>query len=223
MADNVTIQMVLPAPVEAVWAAFTDSQLRSQWEACEYHIDARTGGAYSWQIPGHGGEGVIETCDPPSLLVQYDASGTHGETRQIFRFAPVGEAETSLDLLHEGLGNADLVRSVTLGWQQALADLVVWLKHGVRANRFGRAMQHLGLYPLDLAEGLVISSLEDDGVAHLAGLRVGDLLLAVDGVPVFTRPELWTCMRRAQPGDRLVVEFVRDGDLASAELVFPPG
>ena len=223
MADNVEISMVLPASPAQVWQAFVDSELRSQWEACSYTIEPRQGGRYRWEIPGHGGEGVIEAFEPEKLLVQYDASGTHGESRQSFRFSEYTPGNTRLELVHEGLPGPDHVSSVTLGWQQALADLVVWLRYGVCADRFGRAMQHLGFYPLEQPEGLVINQLEPEGVATVAGLQVGDLLLAVDGVPIFSRPELWVCMRAAKPGDRLALEYVRDGALLQTELVFPAG
>jgi hypothetical protein len=34
----------------------------------------------------------------------------------------------------------------------------------------------------------------------------------LDGTPVFTIPELWVLMRRHALGDKLAVEFVRDGE-----------
>ena len=57
--------------------------------------------------------------------------------------------------------------------------------------------------------------MEPGGFADQAGLRPGDLLLALGGVPIYTRPELWVLMRERAPGDKLTAEYVRAGERLS--------
>jgi putative serine protease PepD len=49
------------------------------------------------------------------------------------------------------------------------------------------------------------------GPAQRAGLQDGDVIVAVDGVPVTSADELIVAVRRHVPGQRLTVTYVRDG------------
>ncbi len=99
-----------------------------------------------------------------------------------------------------------------MGWGQAIADLLFYVETGVVAGRFVRTMHHPGMLPRETPAGLVVGAVDDDGFAARAGLRPGDRVLAMNGTPIFTIPELWVLMRRHALGDKLAVEFVRDGE-----------
>ena len=101
--------------------------------------------------------------------------------------------------------NSDLARL-------AIADLLFYVETGVVAGRFVRTMHHPGMLTRETPAGLVVGAVDDDGFAARAGLRPGDRVLAMNGTPIFTIPELWVLMRRHALGDKLAVEFVRDGE-----------
>jgi S1-C subfamily serine protease len=50
-----------------------------------------------------------------------------------------------------------------------------------------------------------------DGFASDAGVAVGDLLLYLDGEPIYRRTDLWPFQRSRKPGEQLEVEYARDG------------
>ena len=54
------------------------------------------------------------------------------------------------------------------------------------------------------------------GPAQRAGLRSGDVIVAVDGVRVTSADELIVAIRRHVPGQRLTVTYLRDGDRHTA-------
>ena len=83
------------------------------------------------------------------------------------------------------------------------------------ADRFVRRMSHTGVGVEETPGGLEVRSVDAGGFGERIGLRPGDLLLAVDGVPIFTRPELWVTLRAHGPGDKLSLEVARDGERAS--------
>jgi uncharacterized protein YndB with AHSA1/START domain len=147
MGHSIEMEVDFDEPADRVWAAFTDSELRSKWEASNYEIDPRPGGKYQWVLPGHESEGTVVECEPQQLLEQSEKTGPHSETRQTFRFASTADGGTHVELLHDGLPNDVMVKSVSLGWAQAISDLHVLLKHSVAANRFEKPLQHMGMFP----------------------------------------------------------------------------
>ncbi len=67
--------------------------------------------------------------------------------------------------------------------------------------------------------GAVLESVEDDSPAADAGLEDGDRIVTVDGRPVADGLELIVAIRSRAPGDTISVQYVRDGDRGSADIV----
>lgn len=59
--------------------------------------------------------------------------------------------------------------------------------------------------------GVMISQVVDDSPAFAAGLRVGDILTAVDGEPIHREIDLLQQIRRRDEGDSVSLDLVRDG------------
>jgi len=57
------------------------------------------------------------------------------------------------------------------------------------------------------------------GPADRAGLRAGDVIVAVDGNPVTTADELVVAIRKHVPGQQLTLTYVRDGEHHTAVVV----
>ncbi|WP_116107272.1 S1C family serine protease [Lewinella sp. IMCC34191] len=74
------------------------------------------------------------------------------------------------------------------------------------------------------SEGVVVDAIFPGGAAEVGGLLVDDLIIAVDGRNIRDLPELTEIIGRARPGDRLVIEVIRNNksqelaiDLVAAE------
>ena len=65
---------------------------------------------------------------------------------------------------------------------------------------------------LNLSGGAVVTSLTPQGPAQVAGLAVGDVVTAVDQVPVDTFTALILALRRYVPGDPVVLSTMRGGE-----------
>ena len=78
----------------------------------------------------------------------------------------------------------------------------------------------LGLYCEEIDGALRVLRVPSDGPALVAGIRPGDHVVAIDGVPVNTLPDLyrhlWTTTR---PGDRVTVELERDARTFTVEVM----
>lgn len=65
--------------------------------------------------------------------------------------------------------------------------------------------------------GLVVAQVVPGGPAARAGVRVEDLLIAIDGATLVTTRDLIAAMARRHPGDRVILQVQRDGK----QLQFP--
>ncbi len=67
------------------------------------------------------------------------------------------------------------------------------------------------LYGLDRIAGAVVAAVTEGAPADRAGIRAEDVVIAVDGNPVNSPPELTARLARYQPGERVTLTIVRDG------------
>jgi uncharacterized protein YndB with AHSA1/START domain len=199
-------------PIERAWSAFADSHERSQWEAAQYEIDPRPGGIVRWTLPGVETTGRVEEADPPHLLRHTEHDGPHTGCEITVTFEEVAEG-TRIVVTHSGFGSAEnwdeWLEGTSLGWSQAIADLIAYLRTGIPARRFVAEMQSPGMTMTNTDAGIEVCTVAAGGMADGAGLQPGDLLLRVGGVPVFTIAELWVLMREHGAGSHVDVEYVR--------------
>jgi len=71
---------------------------------------------------------------------------------------------------------------------------------------------------LPARRGAIIESVQPGTGAADAGLRPGDVIVSVDGEPLVTMSQLVAEVRRRDPGDIVVLEIFRDGDLQDVEV-----
>ena len=67
----------------------------------------------------------------------------------------------------------------------------------------------LGLYLDSTGEGVKVRSVADDSAAGAAGIEAGDLLVAVDGLPLPTYSTLRMAMLSMKPGDKVRLSYRR--------------
>jgi hypothetical protein len=78
----------------------------------------------------------------------------------------------------------------------------------------GRRRVSLGTIP-DFAQesgGYLVSGIVPGSPAEAAGIRPGDVIVAIDGTPIDNLYDYTAVLKSHEPGDRLRVEIVRDGE-----------
>jgi len=101
----------------------------------------------------------------------------------------------------------------------ALAERVAedLIAHGVvRRPRLGAQIADVDpadaeVYGLDRPAGVEVVRLEPDGPGARGGLRLGDVIVAVEGEPVETTSRLMELLARRQPGEKVALDVVRYG------------
>ena len=61
----------------------------------------------------------------------------------------------------------------------------------------------------DVKDGVLVAALEENGPAHRSGLRTGDVIVAVDGVPVTELHKVLVKIANTAPGDSIAVDALR--------------
>ncbi len=206
---------VLAVPPARAWEVFTDGEQRSMWDADEWEIDLRPGGATRWAIGPLEATGRVDEVVPERLFRQTDLTGPHASSEVTVTFEEIDEG-TRITITHAGFGEGEewqgQLEATTFGWGQAIADLQAYLETGVRPERFNtHVISNPGMVVADTPAGLRVKRILPDSFAEQAGLQAGDLLLTLAGVPVFTTPELWVLLRAHKAGEKVDVDFVRDG------------
>lgn len=79
-------------------------------------------------------------------------------------------------------------------------------------------------FGLSRPEGVVISALHPESPFAAAGLAAGDIVLSVDGLPVFTPAEMIFRMSIRAIGDFLEIEYLSEGEVrqTQVQLISPP-
>ncbi len=72
---------------------------------------------------------------------------------------------------------------------------------------------------LSAAEGILITRVSPGSGAEDAGLREGDVIVAIQGAKTRTMAEMQEQVGRFRPGNKLKVDYVRDGKKRSASVV----
>lgn len=150
---TLTIERVLPGPVERIWAYLTDSDLRRRWLASGV-MGTQAGSSFElvWRNdeltkpsgarpPGfpeeHRMQGQITEIDAPRRL-----SITWGNTGGVtFQLTPQG-GDVLLTIIHRRLGDRSTMLNIAAGWHMHL-DLLVARVSGEEPPTFWDGWAHL--------------------------------------------------------------------------------
>jgi S1-C subfamily serine protease len=96
-------------------------------------------------------------------------------------------------------------------------------KHEHELMRYGRVVSRprrawLGVFAHPVEEGVVVAGLVPDGPGDRGGLREGDLIVSLDAEEVASRRDLYMRLWRHEPGDRLILEVMRDNKVRRVEM-----
>ena len=104
-------------------------------------------------------------------------------------------------------------------------DLLPQLKTGkVSRGRLGINIQEVtddlaASFGLDKKQGALISRVEEDSPAAKAGLKTGDIILAVDGKKVKNMRALPRMIAAKKPGTKVTLDILRDGKTMQVDVV----
>ncbi len=73
-------------------------------------------------------------------------------------------------------------------------------------------------FGIDAEAGVVVLNVVESSGAEKAGLRPGDVLVSADGEPLRTVEDLFETLRDRDPGDRIELEVLRDGERQTIEV-----
>jgi uncharacterized protein YndB with AHSA1/START domain len=229
VADRtITNSIAIAASPERVWDALTLERELNRWETTEAHLDLRTGGdfLYVYQY-GPPRPGTFLVVDPPKRMTQLnlvfngDRSFRYVNTNTL---TPTDEG-TLLTVVVEGFGDDEVERwlceSMDLGWETDLQILKAWVERGVdlRAELW-RGLNMGVAYVSAPAGGIKLLEVFDGGPANRSGLRVGDVIVAMDGRGCDDFRGFRRLLSDCEIGQTVDIDYERDGVRSTASLTF---
>jgi uncharacterized protein YndB with AHSA1/START domain len=206
-------------PLDRTWQAFTNAGDLEAWlTGTVAECDVRPGGRIAWE-PNEYGQLVWDITDvePQRRLVYREGPGILPvETEVTVTFEATGTG-TRLSITQAGFGPGDdwqgQLDDVGLGWAQTLAAMELYLRTGVRYDRFFTFRSDAGVVVRDRLAGPEVLSVVPGSFADKAGVRAGDIIVQIGQAPIFGRSDIWLLTREHQAGEELDVVYVRDGEL----------
>ncbi len=154
-----------------------------------------------------------------------DAERLYPQVRAIFEyFAREGKLEAFYKaLLSTWRSDPDGAAAIERAFGEPMSTIEErWKKwmieRGAIDDTISRKDASLGLVADDAGDGVKVKSFVVKSAARAAGLRVGDIIFSINGVPVRNREELTLAVARLTVGVAIRVEFRRDGEDRALEL-----
>ena len=114
-----------------------------------------------------------------------------------------------------GSGNVGIGFAIPINMVRQIAEQLI--EYGeVRRGMLGVIMQNLTpelsrAFGLDLHQGVVISQVIEDTAAEEAGLKVGDVVISINGTPVKSASAMRNMVGLLRVGDEMSISVIRDG------------
>ncbi len=114
-----------------------------------------------------------------------------------------------------GSGNVGIGFAIPINMVRQIADQLI--EYGeVRRGMLGVIMQNLTpelswAFGLDLHQGVVISQVIEDTAAEEAGLKAGDVVISIDGVPVKSASAMRNMVGLLRVGEEMEIAVIREG------------
>ena len=114
-----------------------------------------------------------------------------------------------------GTGNVGIGFAIPINMVRQLTDQLI--EYGeVRRGMLGVIMQNLtpelaGAFGLDVHQGVVISQVVENSAASKAGLKAGDVVSAINGIPVKSASAMRNMVGLMRVGAKMDITVIRDG------------
>ena len=195
--------LVVAAPVTRAWLAFADPQERDAWMANPYPEKFE---------PAEIKIGTVEPLRRMSWSQSYGGLDGCYETTVAFEEVLRG---TRITIVRSGFGDSEdwrhYAQNTARGWDEMIADLVLYLETAVRAGRHFSFRSGLGATMLESGAGVRITHVMAGGFAAEAGMEAGDVLLRLNGASVVHLTDVAFVGREHGPGEAVEAEYARGG------------
>ena len=166
---------------------------------------------------------VPNSADVIPAVIQTDAAINPGNSGGALvdlrgRLVGINTAIVSRSGNNEGVGFAVNVGQVVVSADQLIEQgFVRYPLLGITGTDIsGEVADAFGL---PNRRGAVVDSVQEGSGADAAGMRAGDVIVAVDGIPLASMTDLVAEVRRRTPGDTVVFDVIRDGERLQLEAV----
>ena len=208
---------VLAVGAEEAFRLFTDPGETAAWLSpvseseqgdLEMHIEGNPSSALS-----------LDAYDPPSLVRTTMTGGVVPGAMEITVTFQDRDSGTEITITRAGFGGSAETwevfgQSNTLGWEEAITDLMAYVHTGVRAPRHAPDLRaSIAAWPIRRDWGVELAEVKPGGFCDKAGLQAGDLLLKLDRAGVYQIADIWTFTRARSAGDEVEVTFIRNRQL----------
>jgi len=213
-------RLELAFPIARAWTLFTDRAEMGAWLLpFEENPDGGGVATIEGQPPITMG---VEQFEPPKLLRTTMSGGTipgHVETTTTLEENGPG---TTVKLTHLGFGDAAgwevFGGSFSLGWDEAVTDLMVYLHSGLKIPRhIDDRRASIAAWPVRREWGIELVKVFPGGFADQAGMKAGDLLLKLDRVGIYQIADVWAFTRARSAGEEAVAEYIRGRELRTGK------
>ncbi len=213
---------VVAVPVAKAWAAFVDEQEREAWMGGR---GERMNEPASLDAFEQGEMKAVDSELHHRFTIAQRPGGLDGWFEMTVTFQEVSSG-TQISIVRSGFGDSEAWRhyaeSTNGGWDELIADLVLYLETGVRGLRHISFRSGLGATTRQTSAGVLVTYVVPGGFAEHASIRRGDLLLWLNGAPVFRVSDLAALIREHTPGDEIEVEYVRNGEVLRGRAALSP-
>lgn len=219
-----TFEQSVPASPEAVYRVFTNATALREWLCDVATVVAREGGrCYLAWNGGYYSSGEYTRLVPgEEVAFSWHGRGEPEPSHVRVMLAPEGNG-ARVRLVHEGLGSdeawQDALAPLEKGWRSGLQNLESIFSSGADLRFTQRPMLGITIsdFNTDIAarmdvpvnEGICLDGVVPDMGAGLAGLREGDVVVAIDDKVVRDWPSLTNALQSRRAGDEVGVTFYR--------------
>ena len=166
---------------------------------------------------------VPNSADVIPAVIQTDAAINPGNSGGALvdlrgRLVGINTAIVSRSGANEGVGFAVPVRQAVVSGDQLIAQgFVRYPLLGITGTDISAEVA--AAFDLPDRRGAVVDTVQAGSGADVAGMRSGDVIVAVDGLPLASMSDLVAEVRRRAPGDTVVFDVLRDGQRLQLDAV----
>lgn len=171
-------------------------------------------------FPGFEVTARVTEVDPPNTIRAHKESEPCKDS-EIAVSLEATESGTKVLVVQSGFPAwvKSALESFTIGGDQIICDLVLYLETGVEMSRHSMPWAFAGFTTHEVGSGLQVAELVPGCFGEKAGIQPGDLLMTLGGAPVFTQRDLQALLRVLPSGDTIEASWVRGGELLHGQAV----
>lgn len=203
-------------------AEFVVAQPREQvWKSLEQRNEREPAWLSAWpRLPGFETTGTVLEVDPPRRVRVHKTSEPCRGSEIAVTLESVDNG-TRVLVVQSGFPAwvKDALEMFTIGGNQIVADLVLFLERGVQVSRHAMPWAFAGFGAREVPTGLEVTGATPGSFGEKVGLQAGDLLVTLGGAPVFTQLGLQALLRVLRSGDEVEASWVRGRELQRGSAI----